>query len=407
MKRSYGILLLAGGALLAVLASGFTFFSILLYVLVGLWVGSYLWALANLWGIHITAQRKSGLATVGEIAESELHISNRSPLPKALLEVRDMDGLPGQLAGTIINLPPYQDIRYQVRKPLSKRGVYQLGPALAVASDPFGLFRLERSFPGVAEVTVYPSSVELPHFRLFESDGFHLGAHHQLSHNVTPAMSSVREYSYGDSLRHIHWPSTARTSKFMVKEFESELRNEVWMVLDMHQDVQVGPEIDNTEETSVSIAVSIMNKFFGMGISVGLVAQGDQYYLLSPQDSPAAHEELMSTLAVIRAEGKTPLSALLGQAQPVLTSTSNLVIITPSSNVSWVHSLGALLGRGGQIAVVLVDAHSFGAPRGSGQARNLLQGRNTLYYVVRQGDDLGSALNYRAAIDEMGAGINE
>ncbi len=407
MKRSYGILLLAGGAFISALASGFTFFSILLYVLVGLWVGSYLWALANLWGVHISAQRKSGLATVGEIAEADLRISNRSPLPKALLEVRDMDGLPGQLSGTIINLQPYQDIRHQVQKPLSKRGVYQLGPARAVGSDPFGLFRLERSFPGVAEVTVYPSSVELPHFRLFESDGFHLGAHHQLSHNVTPAMASVREYSYGDSLRHIHWPSTARTTRFMVKEFESELRNEVWLVLDMHQDVQVGPEIDNTEETSVSIAVSIMNKFFEMGIPVGLVAQGDQYHLLTPQDSPAAHEELMSTLAVIRAEGKTPLADLLGQAHSLLTSISNLVIITPSTDVSWAHSLGALLGRGAQIGVVLVDAHSFGGPQASGEARSLLQGRNTLYYVVRQGDDLSSALNYRSAIDEMRAGVSQ
>ena len=193
----------------------------------------------------------------------------------------------------------------------------------------------------------------------------------------------------------------------MVKEFESELRNEVWLVLDMHQEVHVGPEIDNTEETSVSIAVSIMNKFFEIGVPVGLVTQGDRYHLLSPQDSPAAHEELMSTLAVIRAEGNTPLSALLGQAHPLLTSISNLVIITPSSDVSWVHSLGALLGRGGQIAVVLVDAHSFGAPQGSEKARSLLRGRNTLYYVVRQGDDLASALYYSAAINEMDAGINQ
>ena len=407
MRRSHGVLLLAGGSLLAVLASGFTFFSILLYILIGLWVGSFLWAFANLWGVHISAHRKSGLATVGEIAEADLHIFNRSPLPKSLLEVRDMDGLPGQFSGTIINLQPYQDIRHKVQKPLGKRGVYQLGPARAVGSDPFGLFRLERSFPGVADVTVYPSSVELPHFRLFESDGFHLGTHHQLSHNVTPAMSSVREYSYGDSLRNIHWPSTARTTKFMVKESESELRNEVWLVLDMHQEVQAGPEIDNTEETSVSIAVSIMNKFFETGIPVGLVAQGDQYHLLSPQDSPTAHEELMSTLAAIRAEGKTPLADLLGQAQSLLTSISNLVIITPSTDVSWAHSLGALLGRGGQIGVVLVDAHSFGGPQDSGEARNLLRGRSTLYYVVRQGDDLGSALNYRAAIDEMRAVVDQ
>ena len=54
-------------------------------------------------------------------------------------------------------------------------------------------------------------------FHLPQADWTHQGAARRRSQVVAPTASSVREYSYGDSLKRIHWPSTARIGKLMVK----------------------------------------------------------------------------------------------------------------------------------------------------------------------------------------------
>ena len=45
-------------------------------------------------------------------------------------------------------------------------------------------------------------------------------------------LHSVREYQDGESLRRVHWPSTARRQQLMVKELEDAPRDEVVVVLD-------------------------------------------------------------------------------------------------------------------------------------------------------------------------------
>ena len=397
------VLLLAGLTLLSGMASGFAIFYFLFYAFVGAVVGGLLWASANLIGIRISAQRRPGIAKVGDYAETELYVENRSLLPKILLEVQDMVELPGQVTGTVLNLPPYQNFRWHARALLNKRGVYPLGPARVFSSDLLGLFRLQRTFHGVEEVMVYPATVELPFFQLSVSDGIHQGVRHQHTQGVTPSVSTVREYSDGDSLRRIHWPSSIRTGQLMVKEFERELGNQVWIVLDLDRDVQAGGEIDNTEESSITVAASIARKFMTMNRPVGFIAHGDQRYFLSPQRNPAAHDRLLGMLAVARADGRVPLAEVLREARAQIGPFIDLVIITPSAKASSLQELDAWLGRRLRTAVVLIDAYSFGGDQTAEQAQDLLQRNGHLTYAVRRGDELGTALDHRAAVNGNGS----
>ena len=47
----------------------------------------------------------------------------------------------------------------------------------------------------------------------------------------------MREYRPGDAFNRIHWPTTARTNRLMVREFELDPTVDVWIVLDLHSDV--------------------------------------------------------------------------------------------------------------------------------------------------------------------------
>ena len=73
---------------------------------------------------------------------------------------------------------------------------------------------------------------------------------------VLPA-ASVRDYAHGDSMRHIHWPSTAHRSQLMVKELELEPSGDVWIVLNLHGAVQRGDGRGGTLEYAIILAASM------------------------------------------------------------------------------------------------------------------------------------------------------
>lgn len=398
MRRFYAVLLLLGLALLSGVASGFAVFYFLVYTLLGALLVGLLWSATNLTGIYLSAKRASGLAKVGEFLEAEVYIENRSPLPKLVLEVRDMAALPGPITGTVLNLRPFQSVRWLARAPLRKRGVYELGPARVYSTDPFGLFRLGRAFPGVDEVTVYPATVDLHDFHLSLSDMFHQGLRYRQGHESGPSVSNIRDYNPADGFQRIHWASTARTGRLMVKQFENEMRNHVWVVLDMHQGVQAGGAIDNTEESGVIIAASLAEKFLSMDWPVGIMAHGDHRYLLTPQLNPAFHEELLRVLAVARATGTEPLAEVLRQGWNSFTTSSQVVVITPSTDSSWLREMSGLAAYRSRLSVVLIDAHSFGGRRSSQEAQGVLQREGIVTYVVRQGEPLSAALDYRRTL---------
>ena len=402
MKRPYAILLLAGISLLSGIASDFAVFFIVFYVLAGVLLSSLIWALLSLQGVHAVAERRPARARVGDFAESDVTIWNSSYLPKLLVEVQDLAELPGQVTGRVINLRPKQVVRWQARAPLRRRGSYLLGPVRAFGTDFFGIFRFQRTFSGTQEIIVYPSIVALPMFRLPQAEWHQLGSPRRRSHEVTPSASSVREYAQGDSLKRIHWPSSVRTGKLMVKEFDTDIGNQVWIILDLHQDVQAGGDIENTEEYGVTAAASIAAQCHVEEWPVGLIAQGDQDYFVAADRRSSSEDRMLDIFAVAKAQGTKPLAQLLHEARNSVSPPATLVIITPSTNVDWVNAMRSLLGKQFRVAVVLIEARSFGWSGTSQQVLSELEANGILTYVVHQGEDLQRALNYKEAIASEG-----
>ena len=215
---------------------------------------------------------------------------------------------------------------------------------------------------------------------------------------MTPSASSVREYTQGDSLKRIHWPSSVRTGKLMVKEFDTDIGNQVWIILDLHQDVQAGGDIENTEEYGVTAAASIAAQCHTKEWPVGLIAQGDQEYFVAADRRASSEDRMLDIFAVAQAKGTKPLAQLLLEARNSVGPPATLVIITPSTNVDWVYAMRSLLGKQFQATVVLIEAGSFGWSGTSQQVLSELEANGILTYVVRRGEDLQRALNYKEAI---------
>ena len=112
------------------------------------------------------------------------------------------------------------------------RGEFSLGPMTVISGDPFGLFMTPRNISASERMIVYPRSVPITQFRL--PIGLISGGEPQrhITQNITTNAAGVRDYVPGDSINRVHWKSTARRGKIIVKEFEIDPLVDIWMLVD-------------------------------------------------------------------------------------------------------------------------------------------------------------------------------
>jgi uncharacterized protein (DUF58 family) len=202
----------------------------------------------------------------------------------------------------------------------------------------------------------------------------------------------VREYAFGDSISRVHWNSTAKLGKLMSKQFDLSMSSDVWILLDLFQDIQAGELEESTDEYAVSIAASLAKKYLEAHLPVGLVAYGDKRFFLSPDTGGGQLDRVMDTLATAKAEGNVPLEATLAREEALWGYQSSLVVVTSSHRRQWVTALEELVRRRASIAVVLVDGHSFGGAFHTLDVVPQVYEAGVTPYVVRMGDNMAEAL---------------
>ena len=363
----------------------------------------YLWIRLNVRSLRAEVTRGAERLQVGEWLEEEITLSNAGILPKVLLEVQANADPLGLSTASIVSLPPKRSRRLKMRTKCQLRGRYDLAPITAASEDFFGLFSRKRAIGNPRTITVYPATLELPDFLSYgRGDGnrpsWYWGG--QIPFNI----SGMRDYLPGDSLRHIHWPSTARTGKLMVRDFKPDLSEEVWIVLDLNRVVQAGTGPESTEEYGVTIAASIAKKYLEANRSVGFIAWGDQRYLFPAQRGSHNLWNLLEMLVPMKAQGVSPLAEVVSGEAERFRLNSTVVLITPS--YADVATLSQPSRRQVRTIAILLDAGSFGGLPVSPQASTVRATDRMEAYLVRQGDDIASALSGRTG-NQSRLGIKE
>ncbi|HET9476662.1 MAG TPA: hypothetical protein VFP63_04155, partial [Dehalococcoidia bacterium] len=100
---------------------------------------------------------------------------------------------------------------------------------------------------------------------------------------------------------------------------------------------------------------------------------------------------ILEALAVARARGARPVADLLQEESRQFGRHTTLVLVTASPSEDWVISLEHLARQGTRIAVVLLDAHSFGGLEVALPLDSLMAS-NIVTYVIRAGSDIGLML---------------
>lgn len=383
------ISLLTLAVLATALSTGWEIMYRLGYTLIGTIVLSFVWAWSNVRWLRYRHDVKSNRAQVGGQIEELLALENGSWLPKLWLEIRDESNLGGRRGNRVVALGSFAKRTYSLVTRCDRRGEFKLGPVTLESGDPFGLFRMQRRLEVGGTVIVYPPMVELVSFGRLPGDLPGGSAETQRTQYITPNAAGVREYVPGDAFCRIHWPSSARQRRLMVKEFELDPLSDVWMILDLNREVQVGTGSDSTEEWAVSACASLTNYFIGQHREVGLLTQG---HALAPDRGYRQLHRLLDLLALVRATSSTPLDELVLSDDARFSRGSTVVIITPSTEEAWLAACRLLAARGVTVLVVVLEASTFGVSQSSLLLVSSLVALGIPTYLVKRGDDLALSL---------------
>ena len=366
---------------------------------------AFIWNYTSVQSLEVSVERRSRRVRVGDNVEERITVRNLSVMPKPVLEVEDLTDMPGYSAGMAISLSGKSFRSWRTSSPARKRGVYTLGPVRISNTDPFALFRREKSFGDTDHMIVYPRTFELPGFNIPAAHLSGDSSARRRSHDLTPHAGTVRDYAFGDSISRVHWSTTARLGKLMSKEFDLGHSSDVWILVDLNEDVQAGELEESTDEYGVSIAASLAQKYLESQLPVGLIAYGDRRYYLPAETGTGQFDRIMEFLAVSKAEGSVPLESVLPREESLWGYHSSVVVITSSHRPDWTLALRELTRRRVRVAVVLLDGSSFGGYFNTLDVVPDLYTVGVAPYVVRKGDDIPFALSqtYTSAAFTEGA----
>ena len=204
------------------------------------------------------------------------------------------------------------------------RGRYHFEGARTVIEDPFDLFLAESPTSGEATLLVYPRLVEID--RLFsEAGGAAQDGGRMLMRRTTGFdLHSVRDYQEGESLRKVHWKTTARRGRLMVKELEDTPHDEVAVLLDADARSVAG----DTFEVQVRAAGSILrvHALRGRRALLGVTTAPPEYRRVTSFDGE--WQLARELLASVEPTGTERVEAFLARDSSPAGQAVELVVVT-------------------------------------------------------------------------------
>ena len=179
-----------------------------------------------------------------------------------------------------------------------KRGEYSLAPIRLWTDYPFGLFSCRKEESPATTVLVYPKLTELPpNWRRRAQEQANLAdAVTELRTHHTGEFFGLRDWHSGDSLRMIHWRSSAKHGTPIVRQWEQTSLVHVWIFADF------GPAKDEAAfEKSVSLTASIMHELCGRSAVAAITVKlfGKENRFLEGSANHLFYRDVLAELARI------------------------------------------------------------------------------------------------------------
>jgi len=324
--------------------------------------------------VRYTRNLRPRRAFAGEPVSCTIRVENRRRLPLVWLNTADSwpnavapegsrDLAPSHLADVskltlALSLRGRTQVRREHTLSTRRRGIYALGPAEALSTDPFALFHDSGSVAPPDRLVVYPRRRALPASGFASDDPF--GSRRALRRlfDDPNLPMGIRAYGPGDSFRDVHWPATARTGELQTRVYQPVAGLDIVVCVnaatyDRHWE---GYDPDRTEalvETSATLVTEALEAGYRVGlISNGSIARSGRPFRIPPSRSPGQLSLLLECLAGLTPIVKAPFARYLLSEAPLLSYGSTLIVVTALTPPSILEALLQLRAHGRRAKLV-------------------------------------------------------
>lgn len=357
--------------------------------LVGVVAGGLIGPASTLRGF--TVERKApSHSRVGDSIRVHLALRNESRTSKSL--VRVVDDFLGETPLFARQLKPARVTPFEYESIPKRRGAITEASVHLSSGFPFGMGIAKRTIQVETPMLVHPRWVPLVNFPLLETQSSpNEPLHDRRRKGAGMDFYGVREYRPGDSLRHVHWKSSAHGGRLLVKEYEEQLTSRLSIWIDSVE--KIGDEPATTFEDAAACAASLVVYALETGHPVQLFCDTSHgtNHLFEP-----GRPEALDWLSKIEAEGRRGFARLVQDFAHEIQPRSTNVLIFPTTrrNLDEVRGATAILQSfSTRVMAVSLSARTYSSASSvfsEGEESELLSGlhanRVSVYRVPRGGD---------------------
>jgi uncharacterized protein (DUF58 family) len=180
-------------------------------------------------------------------------------------------------------------------------------------------------------------------------------------------LADLREYAWGDDVRHIDWNVTARLQTPYVREFNEEREVAAWFLVDLSPSVEFGSQPQKKREVATEFVGALARILTRHGNRVGAMLYSDRVDTVVPARSGRHHVlrllHLLQNRPALATSGATDLADLLDTAWRVAPRRSVVFVVSDFiSRPGWEEPLARLARRHDVVAVRLYDPMEMDLP---------------------------------------------
>lgn len=304
--------------------------------------------------LKLTGER-TGLfprAVEGDRLDVEVALLANKTVSTFVLEERVPERLGTPVKVPVTKLSKGKTVSHRYTLRAARRGVYQVGPLVAVASDPLGLSERETVVAEPFELFVHPR-IELVSDRP-------LSRSHE-DPPIRPPVSKpwpsgaefygMREYVRGDDTRKIVWKATAKTGKVMIREAEQGITDHITIILDTdrsHHSAD-GEGLSESFETGVRAAASLAVRHLREGYEI--LVETNAGPLTRNLRGAAQQTAMLDAFSQVDLD-RAPLTACIQRMLARSQRDAHNILITPRLDAHTAAQLRLLLQTGVSVMVV-------------------------------------------------------
>jgi uncharacterized protein (DUF58 family) len=335
----------------------------------------------GLWGRYclsrIEYQRRLSSKRVffGDEVVFEVEVANRKPLPLPWIQIDDMvssevsflkgkttpsPDTTGVFLSNFFSLGWYHKVKRRYPMHCLQRGYFAFGPSRIRSGDIFGFFSREMEVKQMDYLMVYPKIVSLEKLGILSKQP--LGDIRTRRHIFEdPVLTSgIRDYNSGDSLKRIHWKSTARLGKLQVKVFEPTTITDMGIFLDVRTiKPALGGGVPELLELAILTTAAIANRAMTDGYRVGLYVNQHKRFVDEPiRVPPSQHTDqmrlILEALAYTHSYETMPITRLVQRESRNLPWGSTVVVISAMPESAILSALVEMKRTGRSVVLIVI-----------------------------------------------------